>query len=69
MTSATNMVPIVSDALRQAAQRGEWPSGPASSISLTEVKHSSVRSETGWATFQMNDQNSSPCRPSEGTLN
>ena len=34
----------------------EWPSGPASSISLTEVKHGCVRSETGWATFQMNDQ-------------
>ena len=38
------------------AKRGEWPSGPASSISLTEVKHGCVRSETGWATFQMNDQ-------------
>ena len=38
------------------AQRGEWPSGPASSISFTEVKHGCVRSETGWATFQMNDQ-------------
>ena len=37
-------------------QRGEWPSGPASSISFTEVKHGCVRSETGWATFQMNDQ-------------
>ena len=48
---------------------GEWPSGPASSISLTEVKHGCVRSETGWATFQMNDQNSSLSRPSEGTLN
>ena len=36
--------------------RGEWPSGPASSISLTEVKHGCVRSETGWVTFQMNDQ-------------
>ena len=36
--------------------RGEWPSGPASSISFTEVKHGCVRSETGWATFQMNDQ-------------
>ena len=31
-------------------QRGEWPSGPANSISLTEVKHGCVRSETGWAT-------------------
>ena len=50
-------------------QRGEWPSGPASSISLTEVKHGCVRSETGWATFQMNDQNSSLSRSSEGTLN
>ena len=29
---------------------GEWPSGPASSISLTEVKHGCVLSETGWAT-------------------
>ena len=28
-----------------------------------------VRSETGWATFQMKDQNSSLRRPSEGTLN
>ena len=36
--------------------RGEWPSGPASFISFTEVKHGCVRSETGWATFQMNDQ-------------
>ena len=36
--------------------RGEWPSGPASSISFTEVKHGCVRSETGWATVQMNDQ-------------
>ena len=32
--------------------QGEWPSGPDSSISLTEVKHGCVRSETGWATFQ-----------------
>ena len=39
-----------------SGQRGEWPSGPGSSISLTEVKHGCVRSETGWATFQMNDQ-------------
>ena len=39
-----------------AELRGEWPSGPASSISFTEVKHGCVRSETGWATFQMNDQ-------------
>ena len=49
--------------------RGEWPSGPASSISLTYVKHGCGRSETGWATFQMNDQSSSLSRPSEGTLN
>ena len=49
--------------------RGEWPSGPASSISLAEVKHGCVRSETGRVTFQMNDQNSSLHRPSEGTLN
>ena len=49
--------------------RGEWPSGPASSISFTEAKHGCVRSETGWATFRMNDQNSSLRRPSEGTLN
>ena len=45
------------------------PSGPASSISLTEVKHGCVWSETGWASFQMNDQNSSLRHPSEGTLN
>ena len=36
--------------------RGKWPSGPAKAISFTEVKHGCVRSETGWATFQMNDQ-------------
>ena len=36
--------------------RGEWPSGPASSIIFTEVQHGCVRSETGWATFQINDQ-------------
>ena len=47
---------------------GEWPGGLTSSISFTEVKHGCVRSETGWATFQMNDQNSSLRRPSEGTL-
>ena len=52
-----------------AFKRAEWPSGPASSISLTYVKHGCVRSETGWATFQMNNQNSSLSRPSEGTLN
>ena len=49
--------------------RGEWPSGPASSISLTEVMHGCVRSETGWVTFQMNDQSSSLRRPSDGALN
>ena len=48
--------------------RGERQSGPASSISLTEVKHGCVRSETGWATFQMNDENSSLHRPSERPL-
>ena len=53
----------------QALDRGEWPSGPASSISLTEVKHGCVRSETGWVTFEMNDQNSSLRHPSEGMLN
>ena len=36
--------------------RGEWPSGPASSISLTELRHGCVRSETGWVTFQINDE-------------
>ena len=50
-------------------RRVEWPSGPASSISFTEVKHGCVPSETGWATFWMNDQNCSRRRPSEGTLN
>ena len=50
-------------------ERGEWPSGPASSISLTEVKHGCVRSEIGWTIFQMKDQSSSLSRPSEGTLN
>ena len=49
-------------------ERGERPSGLASSISLSEVTHGYVRSETGWATFQMNDQKSSLHRPSEGTL-
>ena len=47
----------------------EWPSGPASSISLSEVKHGCVRPETEWVTFQMNDQNSLLRRSSEGTLN
>ena len=36
--------------------RGEWPSGPAKTISFIEVKHGCVQSETGWATFQMNNQ-------------
>ena len=54
--------------LRGARQR-EWPGGPASSISLTEIKHGCERSETGWATLQLNDQGSSLLRPSEGTLN
>ena len=49
--------------------QGEWPSGPASSTSLTKVKHGCVQSDSGWATFQMNDQNSPLRRPSEGTLN
>ena len=49
--------------------RGEWSSGPASSIGLTEVTHGCVRSENGWATLQMNDQNGSLHRPSEGMLN
>ena len=31
-------------------------SGPAKTISFTEVKHGCVRSETGWATVQINDQ-------------
>ena len=34
------------------------PSGPAKAISFTEVKHGCVRLETGWATFQINDQKS-----------
>ena len=38
------------------SMRGEWPSGPASSISFTEVKHGCVRSKSGLATFQMEDQ-------------
>ena len=37
--------------------QSEWPSGPASPTSVAEVKNDCVRSETGWATFQMNDQN------------
>ena len=28
-----------------ATERGEWPSGPASSINFTEVKHDCVRSK------------------------
>ena len=46
--------------------RGEGPSGPASSISFTEVKHGCVRSETGWATFQMNDPKKQLTPPSFG---
>ena len=42
--------------LAEGGVQCEWPSGPASSISFTEVKHGCVRSETGWATFRMNDQ-------------
>ena len=41
----------------------EWPSGPASSTGSAEVKHGCVRSETGWATFQMSDQNGSLRHP------
>ena len=48
--------------------RGEWPSGPASSVSLTEVKYGCAWSKTGWASSR-NDQNSSLRRPSEGMLN
>ena len=47
----------------------EWPSGLASSISLTEVRHVCVRSGAGWVAFQMNSHNNSLLRPSEGTLN
>ena len=32
------------------------PSGSTKTISFTEVKHGCVRSKTGWATFQINDQ-------------
>ena len=38
---------------------GEWPSGPANSISFTEVKHGCVGSGTAWVTFQLKDENSS----------
>ena len=34
----------------------EGQSGPASSISLTEVKLGCVRSETRWATLKMKDK-------------
>ena len=37
-------------------ERGEWLSSPANYISFTKVKHGCVRSETGWATLQINDQ-------------
>ena len=50
-------------------QRGEWPSGTANSTSLEEVKHGCIRSETGWATIQMNDKSSLLRCPSEGMLN
>ena len=66
------MGPNLSELLRAPSvydRRGEWPSGPAIFISFTGVKHDCVRSETGWATFRMNDQNSSFRRPSEGALN
>ena len=53
----------------RSLMRSEWPSGQASSISLTAVKHGCILSENGWATFQMNIQNNSFRRPSEGTLN
>ena len=36
------------------------PSGPASAISLTEVKHGCVRSETRCVTSQMNDKTAHP---------
>ena len=48
--------------------RGEWPSGLASSISGAVVNHGCVRSESGSATFHINDQNSSLYRLSEWTL-
>ena len=54
---------------RGAQEARAWPSHPASSISFTEVKHGCVRSETGWATFQLNDQNSLLRGHLEGTLN
>ena len=69
VTSVTGGIAHKYECITGYRKRGEWSSGPASSISLTEVKHRCVRSETGWATFQMNDQNSSLCCPSEGTLN
>jgi len=52
----------------------EWPSDEvggqtAQPVPLTEVRHGCIWSETGWATSQMKDQNSSLRRPSEGTLN
>ena len=48
---------------------GATAPNPASSTCLAEVRHGCVRSETGWVTFQMNDQNTSLCHPSKGTLN
>ena len=49
--------------------RGEGPSSTASSTSVTEVKHGGVQPETGWVTYQMNSQNISVRRPSEGAFN
>jgi len=40
--------------------RGEWPSGPASSISLTEIKHGSLQSETGWGLGSGNYESRTP---------
>ena len=48
---------------------GEWPSGSASFRLLAEVKLGCVRSATGQVAFQINDQNNSLRRVSEGTLN
>ena len=44
-------------------------SGPSSSNGSAEVRHGCVWAEIEWATFQMNYQNSSIRRPSEGMLN
>ena len=58
------LVPTCLLSVSHSTLRGEWPSGPASSISFAEVKHGCVRSETGWVTFRMNDQTAH-----SGTLN